>query len=163
MKYSALTVAALLVAPSLSLPKISSPGQIILTNNMNRPIRLDKRVRPIRLDKRADESIILHQGQTIQLAASEKSLDLKLSEQNAQHSQVEVGYTSNDQGTYGFNIKPVEGGGFPGKIEVIPFTARPSPQCFSLVWKPGQESTKQSTCEDHTSLRVFLLEVPLPA
>lgn len=153
MKYSALTAATLLVASSLGMPELSSrasntPGQVIITNNMNQPIRLEK----------AAENIILHQGQTVQLRATEMSVDLMVSEQNARQSQAEVSYTSGDQGTYDFSIRPVEGESFPESIEVIPLSPRYSPQCHPLVWYPGQGSTGQSACQDATPLRVFFRE-----
>ncbi|KAM3501283.1 hypothetical protein MY11210_009397 [Beauveria gryllotalpidicola] len=160
MKYSALAAAALLVASSLGMPELSSgaskatPGQIIITNNMNRPIHLKKD---------AEAGIILHQGQTVQVQARDISTDLMLSEQSAQHSQVEVSYTSGDQGTYDFAIRLVEGERFPGAIEVIPLSPRPSPRCHPLVWYPGQGSTQNATCQDKTPLRVFLREAHHPA
>ncbi|KAM3446651.1 hypothetical protein MY3296_009481 [Beauveria thailandica] len=159
MKSSALAAAALLVASSLGMPELSSgaskatPGQIIITNNMNRLLGLQKG---------AEENIILHQGQTVQVQARDITMDLMLSEQSAQHGQAEVSYTSGDQGTYDFAIRPVEGGGFPGAIEVIPLSPRPSPRCHPLVWYPGQGSTQIATCQDRTPLRVFLREAHHP-
>ncbi|OAA45370.1 hypothetical protein ISF_09603 [Cordyceps fumosorosea ARSEF 2679] len=152
-KYSALAAATLLVASSLGMPELSSggskatPGQLIVANNMNRPFRLDPG---------AEGNIIIHQGQ---MTARETSMDLILSEQNAQHSQAEVSYSAGDQGTYNFAIRPVEGGGFPRAIEVIPLAPRPSsPRCQPLVWYPGQGNAQQSRGQDHTPLRIFLHE-----
>ncbi|TQV90786.1 hypothetical protein IF1G_10529 [Cordyceps javanica] len=156
MKYSALVAVTLLAASSLGMPELFSgaskaaPGQIIVTNNMNRPLRLEKG---------EGQTIILHQGQTVQVAAAETSADLWVSEQNAKQRQAEVSYSGGDEGTYNFSIMPAEGsGGFPGAIEAIPLSPRPSPRCHPLVWYPGQGNTQQSTCQDRTPLRVFFRE-----
>ncbi|KAM3427111.1 hypothetical protein MY4824_009647 [Beauveria thailandica] len=157
MKSSALAAAALLVASSLGIPELSSgaskatPGHIIITNDMNRPLRLQKG---------AEEIIIPHQG-TVQVQARDITMDLMLSEQSAQHSQAEVSYTSGDQGTYDFAIRPVEGEAFPGAIYVFPLPG-PSPRCHPLVWYPGQGSTQNATCQDNTPLHVYLREAHHP-
>ncbi len=156
MKFSALATVAFLAASSLGMPELSSraPGQIIVTNNMNRVIRLDNG---------ATENLLLHQGQTLALAASEPSVGLIVREEHAEHGQAEVSFPTADKGTFGFTIKSVEGGGFPGAIEVIPLSPRPSPRCHPLVWYPGQGDTQQAICQDRTPLRVFLREAHHPA
>ncbi|OAQ98261.1 hypothetical protein LLEC1_03021 [Akanthomyces lecanii] len=160
MKYSALVAVTLLVASSLGMSERSSrastaaPGQIAITNNMNRLVHLSDS---------AGKNVILRQGQTISQVATKPSQDLVLSEQNSRRSQVEVSYTSGDRGTYSFVIRPVEGGGFPGAIEVLPLSPRPFPQCHPLTWYPGQGSTEQATCQDRTAFRVFLREAQHPS
>ncbi|KAK8926971.1 hypothetical protein H634G_02060 [Metarhizium anisopliae BRIP 53293] len=170
MKYSVLSAISFLAVSSLGFPEFywgvstASPGQIIVTNNMNRPVRLDKVAQGPSVDGAKiirDQEIILNQGQTVAVSATEISADLKFNEEQA-HNQVELSYSSGDQGTYNFAIKPIEGGGFPGAIEVIPLSPRPSPRCHPLVWYPGQGNTPQATCQDRTPLRVFLREAHHP-
>ncbi|KID93810.1 hypothetical protein MAJ_10216, partial [Metarhizium majus ARSEF 297] len=171
MKYSVLSAVYFLAATSLGFPEFywsgqkASPGQIIVTNNMNRPIHLDKVTPRLPIDGvkiTHDENIILHQGQTVQVQARDVAADLKFSEQHTHHNQVEVSYSSGDEGTYNFAIKKIEGGGFPGAVEAIPLSPRPSPRCHPLVWYPGQGDTQQATCQDHTPIRVFLREAHHP-
>ncbi|KAJ3499555.1 hypothetical protein NLG97_g253 [Lecanicillium saksenae] len=151
MKYSALAAASLFVASSLGMPEIYSraPGQIVVTNNMNRPIRMETS---------GAQPLIIHQGQTVQLQATKESEDVMLRAPNAPGTQAQVSYSRGDQGTYGFSVKPVGGGGFPGAIEVLPLSPRPSSLCHPLLWYPGQGNTPEARCQDRTPLRVFLRE-----
>ncbi|KAK9434722.1 hypothetical protein VB005_09504 [Metarhizium brunneum] len=167
MKYSMLSAVAVLAATSLGFPEFywgsrSSPGQVSITNNMNRPVRLDKvtgksLANGIKVSR--DQETVIPAHQTRQIQAFEQSADLKLRVQGAPHNQIEVSYTSGDSGTYNYAIKPIEGGGFPGVVRVAPNP----PQCPSQLWFPRQPETPQVTCKDRVQLDVYLQEPHHPA
>ncbi|EFY85176.1 hypothetical protein MAC_08794 [Metarhizium acridum CQMa 102] len=170
MKYSMLSAVAVLAATSLGFPEFywgdqrSGPGHVLITNNMNRAVRLDKVTGKsleylVKLFR--DEETIIHSHQTVSIQASDQSADLKLRELGANHNQVELSYAGGDQNTYNYAIKPIEGDEFPGAVLVFP-TAHDPPRCHAERWYPGQGDTPQVTCRDHVALRVYLQEVHHP-
>ncbi|KID94412.1 hypothetical protein MAJ_09612, partial [Metarhizium majus ARSEF 297] len=167
MKYSMLSAVAVLAATSLGFPEFywgsrSSPGHVFITNNMNRPVRLDKVTGKSLADGikvSRDQETVIPSHQTVLIQAFDQSADLKLRVQGAGHNQIEVSYTSGNEGTYNYAIKPIEGGGFPGAVFVNP----DPPQCPSERWFPRQPETPQVTCKDRVQLRVYLQEAHHPA
>ncbi|KID72100.1 uncharacterized protein G6M90_00g028590 [Metarhizium brunneum] len=165
MKYSMLSAVAVLAATSLGFPEFywgsrSSPGRISITNNMNTPVQLDKvtgksLANGIKVSR--DQETVIPAHETLQIQAIDQSADLKLRVKGATHNQVEVSYTSGNQGTYNYAIKPIEGGGFPGVVRVEPDRL----QCRPERWLPGHPATPQVTCRDGVELRVYL-EGPYP-
>ncbi|KHN97791.1 uncharacterized protein MAM_04180 [Metarhizium album ARSEF 1941] len=71
------------------------------------------------------------------------SADLKINE------QVEVSYSSGDEHTFNYQVKPI-GGGFQGCIHV-----RPS-GCDPIRWCSGQGDSRQVTCREGTQLPIYL-------
>lgn len=72
------------------------------------------------------------------------SADVKL------NGQVEVSYTSGDQGSFNYVINPIDGGDFPGCVIVSPSG------CAPMTWCPGEPSTQPVTCPGGTGLPVSL-------
>ncbi|KAH0593981.1 subtilisin-serine protease Pr1 [Metarhizium humberi] len=167
MKYSMLSAVAVLTATSLGFPEFywgsrSSPNQVFITNNMNRPVQLDKVTGKSLADGikiSRDQELVIPAHQTREIQAFDQSADLKLRVEGAPHNQIEVSYTSGDSGTYNYAIKPIEGGGFPGAVLVNP----QPPTCPSQRWYPGRPETPQVTCRDRTRLQVYLQEAGHPA
>jgi hypothetical protein len=72
------------------------------------------------------------------------SADVKL------NGQVEVSYTSGDQGTFNYVINPIGSGDFPGCISVSPNG------CGAMSWCPGDPSTQPVTCPGGAELPISL-------
>ncbi|KAG8417220.1 hypothetical protein J3459_012513 [Metarhizium acridum] len=150
MKYSVLSLAALLTASSLAFPgyywgwRQGEAGDAIVMNHMNIAVDVDK-VTPSQLFRQVkatgEQVYYIEAGGAARIPGGPVA-DLKI------NRQVEVSYVGGDGGTFNYAIKPLDH--FPGVVEVTP------DGCEPLVWHPGDPETRQVTCPEGTELPIRL-------